>query len=126
MHRRWIVAALLGVSPLFALLARAQAPAEAPAAAPAEPPYTQTQNVVFAEVDGIGLVMDVFTPKAGKNGLAIVDVASGYWHSDRGKVNDHIKAGFYDIFCGRGYTVFAVRPGSLSKYTGDSMGSAFP
>jgi acetyl esterase/lipase len=86
-------------------------------AARAETPYTQIKNVVYAEVDGVGLVLDVFTPTGMANGLAIVDVASGAWHSDRGKIEDHRRAKMYDIYCGRGYTVFAVRPGSISKFS---------
>ena len=42
-------------------------------------PYTQKQDVVFAEVHGTGLLMDVFTPTGPANGLAIVDIASGAW-----------------------------------------------
>jgi acetyl esterase/lipase len=80
-------------------------------------PYKQTKNVVFAEVDGVGLVMDVFTPTGTPNGLGIVDVASGSFFSDRGKIEDHRRARVYDIFCGKGYTMFAVRPGSISKFT---------
>jgi len=78
-------------------------------------PYKQTKNVVFAEVDGVGLVMDVFTPTGTPNGLGIVDVASGSFFSDRGKIEDHRRARVYDIFCGKGYTMFAVRPGSISR-----------
>ncbi|HEY2837910.1 MAG TPA: hypothetical protein VGJ26_02090, partial [Pirellulales bacterium] len=80
-------------------------------AARAEEAYNQKQDVIYAETDGIGLLMDVFTPTGKSNGLAIVDVASGAWFSDRGKINDHKRAQMFDIFCGRGYTVFAVRPG---------------
>jgi acetyl esterase/lipase len=83
----------------------------------AEAPYTQTKNIVFAEVDGVGLVMDVFTPTGKSNGLGIVDVASGAFFSDRGKIEDHKRARMFDIFCGKGYTVFAVRPGSINKFT---------
>jgi len=83
----------------------------------ADVPYTQTENVVFAEVDGVGLVMDVFTPSGKSNGLGMVDVASGAFHSDRGKINDHKRAQVYDVFCGKGYTVFAVRPGSITKFS---------
>lgn len=83
--------------------------------------YVQTENIVYAETDGVGLVMDVFTPKGDKNGLGIVDVVSGAWHSDRGKIGDHKKAGMYDVFCSRGYTVFGIRPGSVSKFTGEEM-----
>jgi acetyl esterase/lipase len=88
----------------------------ASAALAAEPPYTQTKNLVYAEVDGIGLVLDVFAPTAKPNGLGLVDVASGAFYSDRGKIEDHRRAQVYDIFCGKGYTVFAVRPGSITKF----------
>ncbi|MGD9855677.1 MAG: prolyl oligopeptidase family serine peptidase, partial [Planctomycetaceae bacterium] len=91
------------------------------AALTAAGPYEQHENIVYAETHGIGLVMDVFVPTGEKNGLGIVDVASGAWRSDRGKINDHKRASMYDIFCGRGYTVFAVRPGSVSKFTGLEM-----
>lgn len=84
-------------------------------------PYVQKQDVVYAEAHGTGLLMDVFTPTGPPNGLAIVDVASGAWNSDRGKIRDHALAQLYTIFCGRGYTVFAVRPGSKSRYTAAEM-----
>ncbi len=87
----------------------------------AEKPYTQTQNIVYAETAGIGLVLDVFTPTGTPNGLAIIDVVSSTWESDRGKIEQHRKAGFYDVFCGRGYTVFAIRPGSKGKFTLSEM-----
>ncbi len=87
----------------------------------ADLPYTQTKNVVYAETDGIGLVMDIFTPTGTPNGLAIVDVVSGAWDSDRGKIEQHRMAKMYDIFCGKGYTVFGVRPGSKSKFTLSEM-----
>ena len=84
-------------------------------------PYDQKQDVVYGEVHGTGLLMDVFTPKEKANGLAIVDVASGAWHSDRGKIRDHTLAQLYKIFCSHGYTVFALRPGSRTRYTGLEM-----
>ncbi len=61
--------------------------------------------------------MDVFTPTGPKNGLAIVDVISGAWDSSRGKIRDHQRARFFSTLCDRGYTVFAIRPGSISKFT---------
>lgn len=89
-----------------------------------EAPYTQTLNVVYAEPDGVGLLLDVFTPlpdaKPAK-GLGIICVTSGAWKSDRGMVDAHKKFGFFDILCAHGYTVFAVRPGSLSLFTADQM-----
>lgn len=87
----------------------------------AQDSYEQTKNIVYAETHGIGLVMDIFRPTGKSNGLAIVDVISGSWSSSRGKINDHKAAQFYDIFCQRGYTVFAIRPGSVSKFTGLEM-----
>lgn len=84
-------------------------------------PYLQTTNVVYAEVHGTGLLMDVFTPKEKANGLGIIDVVSGAYYSDRGKIHDHIIAQVYRIFCSHGYTVFAVRPGSKPRYTGAEM-----
>ena len=84
-------------------------------------PYTQHENIVYAETDGIGLVMDIFVPTGEKNGLAIVDVVSGAWHSDRSKIEQHKMAQMYRIFCSRGYTVFGVRPGSISKFTAPQM-----
>jgi dipeptidyl aminopeptidase/acylaminoacyl peptidase len=87
------------------------------AARAADEPYTQTKNIVYAEVDGVGLVLDVFTPSGTPNGLGLVDVASGAFHSDRGKIEDHRRAKVYDIFCRKGYMVFAVRPGSITKFS---------
>lgn len=84
-------------------------------------PYRQQQDVVYGEVHGTGLLMDIFTPKGEANGLGIIDVVSGAWSSDRGKIRDHTLAQVYNIFCKRGYTVFAARPGSKSRYTGAEM-----
>ncbi len=84
-------------------------------------PYDQKMDVVYGEVHGTGLLMDVFTPKEKANGLAIVDVVSGAWHSDRGKIRDHTLAQLYRIFCSHGYTVFGIRPGSRTRYTALEM-----
>jgi len=87
-------------------------------------PYQQTQNVVYGEVDGVGLLMDVFTPPANNdaaNGIGVVCVVSGAWNSDRGMVDAYIKSGFFDILCAHGYTVFGVRPGSLALFTAPQM-----
>ncbi len=84
--------------------------------------YTQHQDVVFGDVHGVALVMDIFVPNGGKkNGHGIVDVASGAWHSDRGKIRDHERARMYDLMCGKGFTVFAVRPGSITKFSVPEM-----
>ncbi len=102
------------------------------AAAAQEKPYDQAVDHVYATIDGQDFYMDVFTPngKARKDiyapndngfGLGIVDVVSGAWHSDRGKIAEHEQAQMYAIFCARGYTVFAVRPGTRPLYTAKEM-----
>lgn len=90
-------------------------------AARADLPYTQHQDIVYGEVHGVALVMDIFTPNGSRNGVGIVDVASGAYHSDRGKIRDHKRARMYDIFGEKGYTVFAVRPGSITKFNVPEM-----
>lgn len=85
-------------------------------------PYTREYDVVYdPDVYGVALVMDIFIPTGKANGAAIVDVASGSWYSDRGKIRDHEQAGFYDLFCEHGYAVFAIRPGSQDIFTGEEM-----
>ncbi|MGO9917323.1 MAG: alpha/beta fold hydrolase [Isosphaeraceae bacterium] len=84
-------------------------------------PYDQKKDVVYAETHGTGLLMDVFAPTGKPNGLGIVDIASGAWYSDRGKIRDHALAQVYTIFCARGYVVFAIRPGSKTRYTAAEM-----
>jgi acetyl esterase/lipase len=83
--------------------------------------YHQKIDVIYGEVHGTGLLMDVFVPKAKTNGLAVIDVVSGAFFSDRGKIREHIMGRIFQIFCARGYTVFAVRPGSRTRYTGFEM-----
>lgn len=83
--------------------------------------YRQQKDVVYADAHGVGLLMDIFIPTGECNGLAIVDVVSGAWYSDRGKIRDHQRAQIFDIFCERGYTVFAIRPGSVTKFSVTEM-----
>ena len=88
-----------------------------------ELPYIQHQNIVYSEAHGIGLVMDIFVPTSNKNGLGIVDVISGAWHSSRDKIRDHMLSQTFHILCGKGYTVFAIRPGSITKFSALEMRS---
>jgi len=91
-------------------------------------PYDRTIDHVYGTAKGENLYMDIFVPngeakldhwKPNENGkgLAIIDIASGAWSSDRGKIRDHEEAQVYNIFCARDYTVFAIRPGSRGEYT---------
>ncbi len=93
----------------------------ADAAATTSTSYNQQKDVLYGEIFGVGLLMDVFTPREKANGLAIIDVASGAWHSDRNKIRDHTLAQLYQIHCSHGYTVFAVRPGSRTRFTALEM-----
>lgn len=83
--------------------------------------YAQECNHVYAEAHGMGLVMDIFRPEGAPNGLGVVDVVSGGWYSDRVQLNSHLGLGVMDVLCGRGFTVFAVSPGSVTKFTGFNM-----
>ncbi|GMV96251.1 MAG: hypothetical protein AMXMBFR83_06190 [Phycisphaerae bacterium] len=96
-------------------------PQPPPDPADADKPFIRRRDLVYAEVHGTGLLMDVFLPKDAPNGLGLVDVISGAWHSDRGKLRDHERADLFGVFCARGYTVFAIRPGSITGYTGFDM-----
>jgi acetyl esterase/lipase len=109
MHRMLIGPALLLT---FALL---------PSLARGDDSYVQHKNIVYSEVHGIALVMDIFVPKAEKNGHGVVDVISSSYNSDRSKIGDHQRAQFYQIMCGKGFTVFAIRPGSITKFSAPEM-----
>jgi acetyl esterase/lipase len=84
-------------------------------------PYGQRENVVYHQAHGVALVADVFTPTKNPNGRAIVVVASGGWSSDRGKIRDLNRAGLFEELCGRGFHVFAIRPGSISRFSAHDM-----
>jgi acetyl esterase/lipase len=83
--------------------------------------YVQHKNLVYDEVHGIGLLMDVFVPVGAKNGYAIVDIASGAWYSSRDKIRDHKRSQTFDLLCERGFVVFAIRPGSITKFNAAEM-----
>jgi acetyl esterase/lipase len=107
---------ILGSALLMLLTSSAALAQDAPSL-----PYEQKVDVVYGEVHGTGLLMDVFTPKGKSNGLAVIDVVSGAWYSDRGKLREHTLAQIYSILCSRGYTVFGIRPGSRTRYTATEM-----
>ncbi|HIJ75023.1 MAG TPA: alpha/beta hydrolase [Candidatus Hydrogenedentes bacterium] len=80
-------------------------------------PYVQEKNAVYAEPHGIGLLMDVFRPTGPSNGRAIVDIVSSAFNTERININQHLSWKMYDVFCSHGYVVFAIRPGSASKWS---------
>lgn len=79
-------------------------------------PHVQRENIVYGESHGVGLVLDVFVPTGKKNGLGVIDVVSGSYFSTRQRIERHKYAGVFDTLCRRGYTVFAVRPGSQPRF----------
>jgi acetyl esterase/lipase len=78
----------------------------------AEPGYTRTEDVVYGRKFGTALTLDVFTPKAGANGAAIIAVMSGGWYSS----HDWIQPPMFQEYLNRGYTVFAVVHGCQPKF----------
>jgi acetyl esterase/lipase len=73
------------------------------------PEYTRTEDVIYGRKFGTALTMDVYRPKTGSNGLAIVSVVSGGWFSSHDAVPKKTIEG--------GYTIFAVVHGSQPRYT---------
>jgi acetyl esterase/lipase len=73
------------------------------------PEYTRTEDVIYGRKFGTALTMDVFRPKAGANGAAIVWVVSGGWFSSHEQVPQK--------FGGGGFTMFAVVHASQPRYT---------
>jgi acetyl esterase/lipase len=111
---RFRLAGVVGFLSLAVFLAAAARGAEGEAKKRA---FEWQKDVIYGDSDGVALCMDIFTPTGPKNGVGIIDIASGAWHSDRAKIRDHMMAQVYDIFCAKGYTVFAVRPGSISRFS---------
>jgi len=122
-YQRWLFLLAILSAATFAKASEPSNPTTNSSATPppAFSPYHHKTNVIYGETHGTGLLMDVFTTSAKPNGLAIIDVVSGAYNSDRGKINEHAMAQIYSILCSRGYTVFAIRPGSKSRYNGLDM-----
>jgi len=75
--------------------------------------FDRQQDVIYGRKYGTALTMDVFTPKEGANGAAVILVMSGGWVSSK----DQIQPIFVFDMMKRGYTVFAVVHGSQPKFT---------
>ncbi|MFO0790647.1 MAG: alpha/beta hydrolase [Pirellulales bacterium] len=74
-----------------------------------EPAYSHAEDVIYGRKFGTALTMDVFRPKEGGNGAAIISVVSGGWFSSHDAVPKKSMEG--------GYTVFAVVHGSQPRFT---------
>jgi acetyl esterase/lipase len=75
--------------------------------------FDHTQDVVYGRKYGVALTLDVFKPKPGANGAAVVMVMSAGWFSLHEMINPDV----FSIYLDRGYTVFTVVHGSQPKYT---------
>jgi acetyl esterase/lipase len=78
-----------------------------------KPVFNRAADVVYGRKHGMALTMDVFTPKSGASGAAIVWIVSGGWFS----AHEAISPAIVEEFLTRGYTVFAVVHGSQPRYT---------
>jgi acetyl esterase/lipase len=87
--------------------------ASAPLALGDEPTYTRREDVIYGRKYGTALTLDVFAPKTGTNGAAVVMVISGGFFSSHEAINPAFARPLLD----RGYTVFAVIHGSQPRYT---------
>jgi acetyl esterase/lipase len=95
---------------LAGLLGLANGP---PAARADEPDFTRREDVIYGRKFGTALTLDVFTPKQGANGAAVIFAVSGGWFSD----HRAIRVPLFAEFLRRGYTVFPVVHGSQPRYT---------
>ncbi len=114
---------------LFQILAAATALLAAGFAAAQGKPYELVKDVQYGEAKGVPLLLNVYKP-TGQNrnpvfkpgdtgrGLAVIDVISGGWNSSPAREGEHAAAGMFDVVCARGYTVFAVRVGSVPDFDG--------
>jgi acetyl esterase/lipase len=78
-----------------------------------EPSFTRQEDVIYGRKFGTALTMDVFRPKTGANGAAVVIVVSGGFFSSHEAIN----VAFARVLVEKGYTVFAVVHGSQPRYT---------
>jgi acetyl esterase/lipase len=78
-----------------------------------EKPAQRLREVIYGRRDGLALTMDVFLPPGKGNGAALIFIVSGNFKSSP----EAIVPAFNSEFIKRGYTIFAVVPGSAPRYT---------
>ena len=88
---------------------------------PATVEYRAVEDVVYGQKDGMGLTLDVLTPKENAKGIGIILVSSGSWRSaksnvleqeERRRKGEHWVQGLLK----GGYTLFLARHGSGPRY----------
>jgi len=81
------------------------------------PSYDRVKDVIYGRSWGTSLTMDVFTPKANRNGVGLILVVSGGWYSSPDAINGNMMTWFIKPMTDRGYIVFAVCHGSAPRFT---------
>ena len=81
--------------------------------------YVHQKDIVYGYKDGMGLIMDVFTPASGqkRNGAGVLWVVSGGMNSDPVWVREEEPPTHMRELLSRGYVVFAAMHSSQPKYT---------
>lgn len=91
-------------------------------------PYRVDRGIVYHRTKDVDLIVDVFvptfenlnplfgSPEEGR-GKGIIDVVSGGFKDSDDRLREHEMAGLFMVMCNRGYTIFAVRPGSVPQFT---------
>ncbi|MBI1320683.1 MAG: prolyl oligopeptidase family serine peptidase [Candidatus Hydrogenedens sp.] len=113
--------------PLWLVLSLLFAAFAAPAAVVGEDPFDQEIDHVYLTQGGKDFYMDIFRPTGenrkefykptdGGKGLGIIDIVSGGWNTSRARLDEHKGFQVFSILCARGYTVFALRPGTKGEY----------
>jgi acetyl esterase/lipase len=82
---------------------------------PRQSTFERKQDVIYGRKHGLCLTMDVFTPRGERNGIGVIAVVSGGWHSSHDEIGGAQDFGYELIK--RGYTVFAVVHGSQPKFS---------
>jgi len=69
---------------------------------------------IYGHKDGMALTLDVFRPKTGASGAAVLYMVSGGWVSRWTDPKESLER--YQFLLDKGYTVVAIRHGSSPKY----------
>lgn len=102
---------------VFVSLAMAALLAVREAQAQAQTAYQPPVKVIYGRAMDAELSLNVLAPKGKANGLGVIVVASGAGYSSGAKFNEQEHVRIANTFCGRGYTLFVVRPGPVTTYS---------
>ena len=83
-------------------------------------PYTAVEDVVYGQKEGMGLTLDVLTPKENPKGLGVILVSSGSWKSSKSNLAERVAEMRRDHWAmgllHGGFTVFVTRHGSGPRF----------